>query len=196
MNRFIFSLVFILPLLLSCQKDNDKIRKNYIECKANNEQVLVYLDPELNKPGESFSFALSKEVTVGKTDTVFTLRANTQYKMISITFPKTNRPQKYSIFRKNPTQDVSHGSFQNIVKLADEKGLEVFYSSPWPYEKNENSIDVVGEINITYANIKKNEYSGTFKFQAFGYYHTSEVNKSGNTVEITDGSFHGIWPTN
>lgn len=195
MNRFIFSFVFFLPFLFSCQKDDDKIKSNYIECNVNNEPVLVYLDPKLNKAGETFSFALSKEVTVGKTDTVLTLRADTKGKLISITFPKTDRPKKYSIFQKNPTQDTPHGSFQNLDSITVEKGLEVFYTSPWPYEKNENFIDVVGEISITYANIQKNEYSGTFKFTAFGYYHTNNgVYKSDNTVEVTDGSFHGIWP--
>jgi hypothetical protein len=114
---------------------------------------------------------------------------------VGISFPRTNKPQKFDIYRFTELTKSPSGSYQNIPKDGS-NGIPVYHTKDWMLDEASNS-QKIGEINIIRLNMLTREVEGTFYFRAFGYkFGESSVNPINDSVNITKGEFFYRWRVN
>jgi hypothetical protein len=195
------SLIFIFSCLISivlvgCKKENDTTIENYLKCEINGLPYLVAQNSTSYMVVQnSASFSFARGIYKNTHDTIYSIQVTLDSLSISISFPKTDKPKKFDIYRFTEITKSPSGTYQSIHKDSS-NGIIVYHTINWKSDEDSNS-QKVGEINIVRINKLTREILGTFYFRAFGYnFNEPYVNSINDSVTITKGEFFYQWPVN
>lgn len=205
--------IFILLLLIACDKSEDEIvvddietelpvfQNNYIKAKVGAHNLIIYEDYSLNNDTlNSFSFSFGQTITEfddsDMVDTCLTLSGYLNKEQLMISFPLDKKARKYDIIRSFGPYSNLDGFYSNTIDFEKKEGFLTFETNN--FLKEDILESKVGEIEITTLDWKNREVEGTFSFQAFGYHHdwkesVTKISAVDSMVTITEGAFFYRW---
>lgn len=190
--------VYSLLILSGCQKDENENKpysdENYIACVIDGDPIKIYENTSLNKADTTltFQFSFSESFHPGLADTLINIQATLNRKSVSISFPWTDHPAKFEIYRTEPGSNEAKGFYQYVLKTCVDGNLTVFHTTDFNHADHFRT-EKIGEIDITYVNLNEREFRGTFYFTAYGYLFPlteGSIKSTNYRVEIKEGSFY------
>ncbi len=194
MNLRICTLLFLVTLLISCEKEDEVAPENYLKATIDGKSFVAYENGSLNKDTvpNTFNFSFGRTVT-DKKDTCLFISACLNRNNLSISFPKPTDKSTYPIYCKSQIAGQSSAFYATVPNYAEENGLTTYFTQN---VLSDAAIEgqTIGEIVIDAIDVKRRLIEGHFHFTALGYETLTETYIStGDAISISNGEFCYQW---